>query len=437
MNRTRSGKRSISGFWIVSACLASSLLPGDARALPNGPPATIVVTTTAELEAALVPANAGAKILVKAGTYDVGQALTVPDDATLVGDGEMLFDATGLPTGFAPAGRTAIRATLSVVGDVLTLGDGVSVRNLAVEDAPGRAGNLIAVLSRAPGDSVSAQVDECEMINPNPNGIVPAGPTGASLVALTRNPNLGQDPPAHAGSDVSVRMMRSIVRSPGGGAGVFAINFATQSAIGVVLERSVIGGGVITTGGVSRPDAVTGASVSIESRRNLYRSDSAEPGPLGWNLLGGAGSPAFPSAPSTSNVLRMRSKDDIIEGFLGGIVARGGQRFLAASGPSSSNGIDMQLIGLQVRTAADPLASDLALFGALSAVAGVSPGDDNVVRVLVRQSTGSGPRLNDYADSSGGGSGNRLEITGNENAFAQTNDGFDPIPAAEFFTAQP
>ncbi len=419
-------------FRLVSLA-ATTLAAVTASHLPAAPNNTIVVTTSAELAAALSPANAGARIHVTAGEYVVSAPLVVPNDATLEGEGVMTFDGSGLPAGFEPAGRTLIRAVPGFAGDMLTLGDGVSVRSLAVEDAAGRSGNLIAVLSRAPGDSISAQVDECEMINPNPNGIAPSGPTGASLVAVTRNPNLGQDPPAHAGSDISVRMTRSLVRSAGGGAGVFAINFATESAIGLVLERSIIGGGVITTGGVSRPDAVTGASVSIESRRNLFRSDSAVPGALGWNLIGGAGSPAFPSAPSTSNVLRMHSMDDTIDGFVGGIVARGGQRFLAASGPSSSNGIDLQLVGLHVRTAADPAASDLELYGALSAVAGVSPGDDNVVRVLARQSTGGGPLLNVYADSIGGGAGNRLRIVGSARAFEKTNDGFEPPPPAEFF----
>ena len=416
----------------IAAIAVASLGSEGARlaAAPHGP--DIVVTTAAELAAALVPANEGARILVTAGEYDVSTALTVPDGATLEGEGVMTFDGSGLPGGFEVSGRTLIRATAALAGDILTLGDGVTVRNLAIEDVADRSGNLIAVLSRAPGDSVSARVDECELINPNANGIAPPGPTGASLVAVTRNPNLGQDPPAHEGSNLSVRMALSVVHSPGGGAGVFSINFASQSSIDLDLERNVIGGGVIASGGVSRPEAVTGSRVRIDSRRNLYVNESVEAG-LGWNLLGGAGSPAFPTAPSTSNVLRMHSKDDTIDGFLSGILARGGQRFFAESGPSSSNRIDLQLIGLHIQTAADPSASDLALFGALSAAPGVSPGDGNVVRVLIRQSTGSGPRLNEYADSIGGGTGNRLEITGNARAFSKTNDGLEPPPPAEFF----
>ena len=57
---------------------------------------TIIVTTAAELEAALTPANAGKRMVVRAGEYDLSQALTVSDDAALVGDGEMEFDGSGL-----------------------------------------------------------------------------------------------------------------------------------------------------------------------------------------------------------------------------------------------------------------------------------------------------------------------------------------------------
>jgi len=41
--------------------------------------------------------------------------------------------------------------------------------------------------------------------------------------------------------------------------------------------------------------------------------------------------------------------------------------------------------------------------------------------------------LNEYADSIGGGTGNRLEITGNARAFSKTNEGLEPPPPAEFF----
>src|SRR5262249_36804304 len=114
----------------------------------------IVVTTAAELQSALSPANAGARILVRAGVYDVSQALTVPDRAALVGEGVMSFDKSGLPTRFEPSGRTLLRATTALVGNVLTLGDGATVRGLVIQDIAGRpvAGNVVAVVSRAAGD---------------------------------------------------------------------------------------------------------------------------------------------------------------------------------------------------------------------------------------------------------------------------------------------
>jgi hypothetical protein len=228
-------------------------------------------------------------------------------------------------------------------------------------------------------------------------------------------------------------MRRSIIRSPGGGTGVFAINFAAHTEIGLVLLHNVIGGSLIATGGVSRPDAVTGASVSIESRRNLYENQGPLANTLGWNLIGGAGSPAFPSAASTFNRLQIDSRNDTIQGFHLGIVAIGGQRFLAGAGPSSANRLDLEVHALRVQSTT----ADLTLFGARSFVGGVSPGDGNTLRLLLRQSTGSGPRVNLYGDSwMDLGVGNELEIVGTERAFVRTNDDFDPIPPAEFFTAQ-
>ncbi len=426
---------------LLNALLALTIVVAAAAPLWAQP---IVVTTTAELEAALTPANAGARILVRAGEYDLGQALTLPDGATLVGEGEMGFDGSGLPMGFAAAGRTVLRSTLALAGDILTLGDGATLKDLVIEDVAGRAtGNPVVVSSRAPGDFVSAEVVECEIINPNPSGILPQGPTGRALVAITRNPNLAADPPPHDGAVVWVRMARSIIRSPGAGYGIFAINFASHAEIRLVLQRSVIGGGLNASGGVSRPDAVTGSSVDIQSGRNLYRSDSVVPTLNGWSLIGGSTAPipGLASAASTFNSLQIHSNDDDIVGFTHGIFAVGGLRSVGAAGPSSSNGVDMNLHGTRMQTAAGPLAADLLLMGAQSTVAGVSPGDDNALRVLLRQGSGSGPTANQYADSmtptaADLGAGNTLEIVGNEKAFVRTNDGFDPIPPAEFFTGQ-
>jgi hypothetical protein len=101
----------------------------------------------------------------------------------------------------------------------------------------------------------------------------------------------------------------------------------------------------------------------------------------------------------------------------------------------------MDLHGLSVQTTTEPLAADLRLFGARSQANGVPPGDGNTLSVFLRKSTGSGPRANVYSDSSSPsmtdlGIGNQLEIVGSETAFVRSNDGFDPIPPAEFFTEQ-
>jgi hypothetical protein len=393
----------------------------------------VVVTTAAELEAALVPANAGAQILVAEGEYAVSNPLTVPDDAILSGEGVMSFDGSGLPIGIAPSGRTVLRASATLAGDVLTLGNGSTLRNLVIEDVVGRqvAGNPVAVVSRVAGDFISATIAQCEIINPNPALVG----TGRGVAVMTRNLNLGLDPPPHEGAVLHVEMMQSIVRSPGGGDGVFAINFASHSQIGLDLESNVIGGALGVSGGVGRPDAVTGAGVLIQSRRNLYRSDSPVPTAIGWALFGGADAPFVVSGASTFNSLQIHSKNDTIEGFATGIAAAGGRRFGALSGPISSNRVEMNLLGTRVVTTT----ADLRLSGARSLVDGVFPDEGNTLHVVVHQASGSGPRANLYVDaatpSSGNlGAGNRLEIVGNANAFNQANDNFVPPPPAEFFT---
>src|SRR6266542_1681157 len=418
----------------VIALIAAAVSVSEPCLLAARPP-DIVVTTTAELEAALSPANEGAQILVRAGEYDLSQALTVPDGATLAGEGVMQFDPSGLPTGFEASGRTMLRATAALAGDVLTLGNGATIRGLVIEDLAGRLlrGNPVAVVSRAAGDFISAHIEACEIINPNSSASTGQGPSGRGLVVITRNPGA-----SHEDAVLRVRMTQSIVRSPAAAIGVFAINFASRARIKLDLENNVIGGGLNATGGVGSPDAMTGASVTIQSRRNLYRSDSPVPTAIGWTLFGGADVPSLvlPSTASAFNSLEMHSQDDTIEAFTTGISAAGARRFNSLSESMSSNSVDIDLLGTRLATTT----ADLRLSGALS-LAGGAPGDDNTLRVLVRQATGSGPRANQYADSrtpSMGnlGTGNRLEIIGNANAFDQTNNGFVPSPPAEFFTVR-
>src|SRR5687767_5888127 len=412
---------------IVTIVIAFAISPSTVAASPQEP--AIVVTTAAQLQSALSPANAGAQILIRAGVYDVSQALTVPNGAVLAGEGVMSFDQSGLPTGFEPAGRTLLRATAAVVGNVLTLGDGATVRGLAIQDVVGRLvpGSGVAVLSRAAGDFISARIEECEIINPNPPG------NSRGLVVMTQNPDL--EPP-HEGAALRVQMARSIVRSPGGANGIFAINFASHSEIRLDLESNVVGGGLSSAGGVGLPDAVTQAGVVIQSSRNLYRSDSLAPTGVGWQLFAGADAPIplIVSEASTFNTLQMHSMDDTLTGFATGIVAAGGRRINALSATISSNRVELNLHGTLLQTTT----VDLRLSGATTML-GVSTGDDNTAHVLLVQATGSGARANRYAHSQtpttgNPGIGNRLEFVGNANAFDQTNDNFVSPPPAEFFT---
>jgi hypothetical protein len=389
----------------------------------------IVVTTAAELQSALSPANAGARILVQAGVYDVSQALTVPDGADLIGEGVMTFDPSGLPTGFDPIGRTLLRATAALAGDILTLGDGATVRGLAIQDVVGRVtGGAVSVLSRAPGDFIFARIEECEIITPT----VVVGTTGRGLVVMTRNLDL--EPP-HEGAVLRVQMARSIVRSPGAANGIFAINFASHSQIQLDVESNVVGGTFSVAAGVGLPDAVTGASLTIQSSHNLYRSDTLVPTATGWQLFGGGDAPiaGVVSQASTFNRLQMHSIDDTLTGYATGIVASGGRRINAFSGPISSNRVELNLHGTLLQTTT----VDLRLSGATTML-GFATGDDNAAHVVIHQATGSGVRANRYDHSSipaagNPGIGNRLEIVGNANAFDQTNQNFVPPPPAGFF----
>ena len=431
MNTSKHYLTFVGAVGLVGAFTASSA----GRLAASSQQADIVVTTSAELQSALSPANAGAYILVRAGVYDVGQPLTVPDGATLVGEGVMLFDPSGLPTGFDPSGRTLLKATVALLGDILTLGDGSTVRGLAVEDVAGRVtGSVVAVLSRAPADFISARIEECEIITPT--RVV--GTNGRGLVVMTRNPDL--EPP-HEGAVLRVQMARSIVRSPGAANGVFAINFASHSQIQLDVESNVIGGTVNLAAGVGLPDAVTGASLVIHSSHNLYRSDSLVPTATGWQLFAGADAPIplIFSEASTFNSLQMHSIDDTLAGFATGIVAAGGRRIKASTGTISSNRVDLTLQG----TVLQSTTADLRLSGASSSPAalGVATGDENTLHVIIRQATGSGAQANQYAHSStppmgSPGIGNRLEIVGNATAFGETNNGIVPPPPAEFFTVQ-
>jgi hypothetical protein len=434
---------------------------GDEATAPSAPTSegslqaagnTIVVRNAAELVAALSPENAGRRILVRAGAYAVSAPLTVPDGATLVGEGVMQLNGAGRAVGFGAGARTTLTMRANVPGSMLTLGDGATIRRLKIVDLAGRAGSVVSVLSREAGDRVSATIAESEIVNPNPHAFTPDGPTGVGVLVLTRNQNLGADPAPDEGAALTARLVRSVIRSPAAGAGLFAFNFAALGRVSVTLNDNTIGGGIIANGGVSRPDAVHDAEVRIASHRNLYRDDSPDPCAtphFGWNLLGGSGPAApLPVGETVRNSLHFRSVDDRIRGFTTGVVATGSRRFfpLPTAGPSSDNSLDLKLLDSRISTPScggAPFVADLDLAGAFAAGDAFSPGDRNTLHAVVRGVTGSGPRFNRYANSAGPsgplspelqGSDNRLEIAGSPQAFAQRNRHIDPAPGAGHFS---
>jgi hypothetical protein len=403
----------------------------------------IVVDNAAELAAALSPENAGRRILAHAGTYAIDAPLTVPDGATLVGEGVMQLDGAGLPAGFGAGPRTTLTMSADVPGNMLTLGNGATIRRLQIEDLAGRAGSVVAVVSRAPGDRVSATILESEIVNPNSEAPGPEGPLGVGLLVVTRNP--AGDPTPDEGAVISARVIRSLIRSPAGGPGLFAFNFASLGRVSVTAQRNVIGGGMIANGGVSRPDAVHDARVRIESIHNLYRDERtdacAAPRP-GWNLTGGSGPPApFPVPGTARNSLLVRSENDRIEGFTTAVQGAGSRRFFPSptAGASDDNRVELKMFGTRLSTLSCDGASfvaDLDLAGAFAGEGAGSPGDGNALRAVLRGVRGSGGRFNQYSNVVGfsGASDNRLEIVGSPAGFARSNRRIDPAPGDEYFT---
>ena len=427
--------------WLVllscSAIVLMTPLSGSERSRPEPPVSkasrSIVVTTSAELVAALTANPGDQTIYVQRGTYLLDHAIQVPDNTALIGEGTMLYDDSGLPTGFVPEGRTVIAAIAGVTGDFVTLKDGASLQSLVIQDVVRPAltgGSPVAVSSTGPGESVSAHVAECEIINPNPvTGPGLTGAVGRGLLVVTRNSASAGGAASHEQSLVSVHLAQSIIRSPGGGDGIFAINFASGSQIELHLRRNVIGR-LGANGGVSRPDSTVGATTLIQSHGNLYRADTAVGG-IGWTFNGGSDAPMIApliAEDTLNNKLSMHSVDDRIEGFGPAIAARGGRRMSALAGAIASNEVELILEGTRLASTT----SDFGLFGGGN-LAG--PVDGNVLRVTMRNVTGSGQRANAYGDAvSNLGTGNRLIISGSLNAFSHTNEAILPLPGAQFFT---
>jgi hypothetical protein len=440
---------------LILATLASVCVTpagcGSAAAIPDE---VVLVSTVAELEAALDPQNTGRHIRVKAGEYPAHGPLIVPDGTTLEGEGVMRVER-GSPAGFEPGTATTIRAAANFEGDLLTLGNDVVLAGLRLEDfttEPGNAsqrmGNVLVVASRAADDTISAEIRNSEIICPNDSGVLSDGPSGHCLLVFTRNLGREQAPPPHEGAQIAVRLERSIVRALGGAATLFEMNFAAHSSVSVSFDENLVEGPLVISGGASRPDLVTGAESAFESRTSRYVCPGACEYPAWW-LFGGTSAPQPAGAPGANhNLVRVHSVNDRINGYKTGIWAVAARRFLTASGPVSDNRIELELTGTRIQTAGEG-AADLDLLGAFSAAEDDGnqeflPGDRNIVHVLIRDVVGSpalranrytavlGPKLDSNL-----GSGSRVEFEGTLEEFTRSNPGLSPAPPADYFLDQP
>ena len=384
----------------------------------------IVVHNTQQLIGALNSATAGERVRVKPGTYGVDRSLTVPEGVTLE------------PVGSATA---SIVGLSSLQGDLLTLRNEAVVRGLHLENAPGRVGNVVAVSSTGAGSLLTASIEKCVIVNQNaPSGPPPQpppdAPTFGAVVVFTRNAGLDGPPAPDVGAFVKLAIRSSKIRAAF--RALFAMNFASDGQVEVELTENVIEGTLDAIGGVSRPDPVSEAKTTIESRNNVYGppgQPAADGEPVGWILVGGS-SPPFPSptpGATSSNQLEFNSREDQIVCFGTAIEASAGRR-RGTAGPSSDNRATLRLRGLRMRTTGLN-AADLKLAGAVS-FGDFPTGDRNMLQVDIRDSTGSGQRQNEYADQLPElGIGNDLEFVGTSDAFAASNTNIDPPPPNAFF----
>jgi hypothetical protein len=397
---------------------------------------TIDVNNANDLINALKPENAGRTIRLLSPEHKVDKTLVVPDGATLQGAGVMLFDDQGLPVKFKQGTTTTITAKPSLEGNLVTLGNQSSLRRLVLQGAPppqeadagrSRFENVVAVASRRRDDIVSATIDECELINNDASDVGPDGPTGGAILAYTRNPKQGEAPPPHVDAEVARALTRCIISTKG--KAVFAMNFASRGKITIRLRKNDIGGPLDVIGGLSRPDAVVGATTTIISHGNHYSLPPATDAREAWQIVGGSSSPLGGNSNTNSNSASVESRDDQIKGFQVGIVAVGGRR-LPGGGTCSNNKARLELLHMTVATNGTD-AADFEFMGALSFVASEA-GDGNIVHVLVQKTTGSGRRENVYANGDLG-TRNRLVIVGSPAAFTRSNRNIIPAPPDGFF----
>lgn len=445
----------LQGLLLPTIGVACALLAGSkSRAEPSP---EITVATSTELIEALEPGQRARRIRLRAGRYALAAPLSVPDGVALEGAGVMQLDADGLPTGFVPGTESMLVASEGLAGDVITMGDGASLRGLRIE-GPDRAaasgdasaaGNVVMIASRRPGDRLKTYLRDCEIVSHDRVHFNDRGPTGRTIAVITRHRRAGSA--WHQGSRVSVSIERSIVRHRLGGNAVFAINFAGGASLELNLERNRIEGHLGVGGGAGRPDRVTGSSATLRSRNNVYAGAEGY-FPIGWAIIGGSVAPhESRTEGAESNLVRVESHGDRIEGYRIGIRAMAGRLISGMPGVARSNRAELLLSRLRIRTVGVG-AADLSLHGALiedepsaPAAGTVARPEGNVLQVEILDSSGSGHRGNVYADSSPpdppvaapGQHTNCVVFLGSRARFLDSNTGFDPAPAARLFRTPP
>ena len=407
------------------AAVAAAILYADARAGTE-----YQIGTIEELRAALVRAEPGSVLRLADGEYPVDATLSVPDRITIAGR-----DAT-------------LRATGRWSGAMVILGHRSTLAGLRIIDATDDTGtgfasnrNVVVVASRRPKDRVAAVIRDCDIETDQVFGVGRDEPLGRAIVVQTRNPR--DSAGAHVGARVALQLERSKVRAPRSNS-IFAANFAAGGRLSVEIQSSQLAGTLSAVGGVSRPDLVTRADTRIRSVDSQYLA--ADCRGSGWGLFAGSGvaHPGFETAPGAdSNQLSVESLNDRITGYRIGIVAVGGRRVGALSGPSSGNIAQLRLRRLTIETCGEG-AADLQLSGArlearAAGNAALSPGDRNRLLVQIVDSVGSGTRANRYLSIDTPAAlveqsiGNQLRFDGSASQFRNRNSGFDPLPAPALF----
>jgi hypothetical protein len=239
---------------------------------------------------------------------------------------------------------------------------------------------------------------------------------------------------------VTARIERSIVHTDGSNSTVYAINITSNARITLFLTQNVLKGGlrqldVVGGAGAAakgKPDLLgnlhnDGNTTVVHSRCNLF-SGRGQMEDIGVILEGGFDARGFKGTlrpGSNRNSIHFHSVRDRIENVGTGLRANAAMRTDMTADPSSSNRVDIQLIGTTIRTLPPPSTAtglvphdlDLCVARALEPLS-TPVGDGNSIHALVQDVAGSGDRV--YAIVRGSphlGLNNTITFAGNGPAF--------------------